>query len=127
MAAFPQLFLTWNGQEYACAVTMQVRMQIEQNVLLHKLAATVFADPTCNSVPGSHVAWVIFCLLRGAGAPVASSQQVYDAMEAEQLSAEDISAVLEFAIAETWGSGPEKPPKQAKKKKTSSTKKTRRR
>lgn len=109
MSAFPELFLTWEGREYRCRPTMDVVTHIEQRVPLQKLAFTVVRDP--ESVPISHVAWVIYCLLHGAGAPC-SADQVWQAMRTQELSTQDVTATLQYVIQEIYGVGPENPPKK---------------
>lgn len=100
---------------------MDVLTQIEQRVPLQALAHDVVFNP--NDVKLSHVAWLVHCILRGAGAP-ASADDVWQAMKGGDLSQDDITAVLQYAITEIYGSGPENPgkkPKAKAKKKAIST------
>lgn len=111
MVSFPELYLTWRDTEYRCRVNMDVLTQIEQRVALQKLAQDIVFDAA--NIKVSHVAWVIFCILRGAGASV-TADEVWQAMKDNQLSDKDVADVMQYVIAEIFGSGPEKTGKKQK-------------
>lgn len=117
MAQFPELFLSWGADEdgepieYRCRVTMDVAMHIEQRVALQELANRVVRNP--EGIPISHVAWVMYCLLSGAGAPC-SSADVWAAMRQQTLHESSVAATLQYVIQEVYGVGPERTPKKTK-------------
>jgi hypothetical protein len=109
MASFPELYLTWDDVEYRCRINMDMLTQIEQRVALQALARDIVFD--ANNVKVSNVAWVIYCLLRAAGAPV-TADDIWQGMKSDALSDEDVSSVMKFVITEIYGGGPENPAKK---------------
>lgn len=101
----PELLLTWNGIEYRCRTSFDVIMHIEQKIALGELASrAVDASVNGRHMPSSHIAWVFYCLLRGAGAPV-SQDDVWGKVKSGDSTA-TIVKVIEFIIAEVYGTSP---------------------
>jgi hypothetical protein len=100
-----ELLIEFDGAEYRCRASYDVIMHVEDRVTLATLASRVAAGAQTGDVPMSHVAWVYYCLLHGAGAPVAM-QDVMDAVAEDKTTGESIQAVLAFILAEVFGTGP---------------------
>jgi len=98
-----ELRLEWDGREYACRPTHRVIMMIEEEVLMHRLARQIATGP--QSIPASHLCWVVYCLLSKAGAPV-TSDDVYHAALDEKISTETLETVSVWIISEVFGVAP---------------------
>lgn len=106
MSAMPELILTWRGGEYRCRPTMDTIMHIENKVTLSSLANRVINGAESGDTPASHVAWVYYCLLRGAGAQL-TLDDVWLSLKTDEQASIQIGKVIRFIIAEVYGVGPE--------------------
>ena len=109
MGAIPGLTLTWGGVDYRCRTTMDVIMRIEDEVTLSELAFRI-NDAALNNkaIPSSHCTWVMYCLLKGAGATV-SKEAVWEAVKTGGVGQDVIIEVCKFIMAEVYGTGPDEP------------------
>ena len=88
-AIFRKVILEYQGKEYTITPTMRLINDIEQDISLSRLAQRLATgDP-----PLSHVATVVACLLRGAGAKC-TDEEVY-----QELMTGDVQAVRAMAGA----------------------------
>lgn len=107
MGAMPGLTIEFSGSEYRCSASLNVIMQIEDKVVLSDIASRIQnAAVNGSGIPSSHIAWIVYCLLRGAGALV-TSEQVWKAVTAGDIGDSTIIDVCRFIIAEVYGVGPE--------------------
>lgn len=68
MAGLPVMTVAWKGRQYECRPTMRCLMTIENEVPLQRLAKVITLNP--DNIPISHICWVIYGLLKHAGAPI---------------------------------------------------------
>lgn len=106
--AFNELILKWRGVDYRCRATMDTIMHIEDKVTLSQLAYRSVTGAQNGGIPSSHVAWVYYCLLRGAGAQL-SQEDVWQYVKTDSEAFNQIAEVIKFIIAEVYGVGPEEP------------------
>lgn len=124
--AFPELSLSWDGAAYRCRPTFDVLAQIEQKVALQKLAYTIVFDR--DNVPMTHIAWVMYCLLHGAGAPVTPDGVWRAVRDPDAGVAQDhLAEVMRFVIQETYGVSAEANEPQPGKAKSGGGKRKRKR
>lgn len=109
-ASFPELELSWDGATYRCRPTFDCLAQIEQKVALQRLAYVVAFDR--DNIPMTHISWVMYCLLKDAGAPV-TPDGVWNAIRTQDISTGDLSDVMRFVIQETYGVSAESQPQGA--------------
>ena len=107
------LVIEWDGEEYRCLPDFAVLMRIEERVLLHQLGSKIVRDP--QSIPPTHLQWVIYCLLHSAGAVMRddkgraralTAEDVHAAAKDGSLGVEAMSTVASWVIAEVFGVGP---------------------
>lgn len=94
MSVFREVTIKWEGAEYQVVPSMRVLRQIESN----GISLTDIAFRTSKgSAPVSHIAYVLSVLLKSAGAPRASEDEVYAAIMtgSERDATQLVSAVLE--------------------------------
>ena len=101
-----ELLLKWDGKEYRCKVTHDLIMMIENKVVLQDLAMRFANGAQSGAVPTSHIAWLYYCVLRGAGAPV-TSDMVWDNVRQNEADQDSLNNVIQFLFAEVFGVGPE--------------------
>jgi hypothetical protein len=99
-----ELLMKWGGSDYRCRVSHDVIMQIENKVTLQGLASKITSNS--DDIPTSHVAWVYYCLLKSAGAPV-TTDDVWLAVKDQKADPSTLEAVMGFIFAEVYGVGPE--------------------
>lgn len=110
-----ELILTWGEQEYRCRPTHDVIMHIENKVVLMDLGNRISTGSDIENVPVSHLAWVAYCLLKGAGAPV-SSEMVWESFRQNNVSPDMMKDVILFVYSEVFGVGPSDPPESGEGK-----------
>lgn len=98
------LRLEWGGEEYECRATMRTLMHIEERVTLHGLANRIVLGD--GDVPVTHLAWCVYCLLKGAGARL-TDEQAMEAMRDGTFPAETLADVARWLIQETYGVAPQ--------------------
>lgn len=108
MGVNPGLLLSWRGVEYRCRTTLDVIMHIEDKVTLSQLAYRSVTGAQDGGIPSSHIAWVYYCLLRGAGAQL-TPDDVWQHIKSDSSSVDQVAEVIRFVIAEVYGVGPEEP------------------
>lgn len=101
-----ELMLKWDGTEYRCRISHDVVMHIENKLTIQSLGRRLAEGGAAGDVPTSHVAWLLFCVLRAAGAPV-TSEMVWETVRGNELDPETLTTVLSFVFEETYGVGPE--------------------
>lgn len=107
MAEMPELIFKWDDADYRCRVTHDVIMHIENKVTLGELAQRVLtASIEGNHLPSSHISWIAYCLLKGAGAPV-TSEMVWEKMKTGEQQEMGVN-VVNFLMAEVYGIAPER-------------------
>jgi len=106
MPGLPVLSVAFQGRHYDCRPTMRCLMLIENEVPLQRLARVITLHP--DDIPISHICWVIYCLLKTAGAPV-EPDDVLAAIKNGDLPDDVSASVMRFVLAEVFGTGPEKP------------------
>lgn len=106
MGSLPVISVTWQGRHYECRPTMRCVMLIENEVPLQRLARVIMTTP--QDIPISHICWVVYCLLKTAGAPV-EPDDVFEAMKNGELPDDTSADIMRFVMAEVFGTGPEKP------------------
>lgn len=108
MGSMPELILNWKGKPYRCRTSMDVIMHIEDKVTLSELAFRAANGAQKGNVPMSHITWVMYCLLVGAGAAV-TLDRLWQSIKENETDIEDLTKVISFVIAEVYGVGPEDP------------------
>jgi hypothetical protein len=102
-----ELLIKFDGTEYRCRASYDVIMHVENKVILSELAGRLATGAASGNVPFSHIVWVMFCLLKAAGAPVLTADDVWEKTKANQLDQDTLQAVMFFIVGEVFGVGPE--------------------
>ncbi len=115
MAGLPLISVAWQGRHYECRPTMRALMLIENEVPLQRLARIIATDP--KNIPISHICWVVYGLLKAAGATI-EPDDVLEAVKRGELPDSTSADIMRFVLAEVFGTGPENPvkPDGSKKK-----------
>ena len=108
MAGLPLIQVAWKGRHYECRPTMRALILIENEVPLQRMARVITKDP--RDIPISHICWVMYGLLKAAGAPV-EPDDVLELVKNGELTEETSANVIRFVLAEVFGTGPEQPVK----------------
>ena len=98
-----EMRLTWDGQEYSCRPDHRAIMMVEERVLMHQLASKIVQG--VESIPVSHLVWVIYCMLYRAGAKC-TADDVYEAANDGRLDADTMVTVATWVYTEVFGAVP---------------------
>ena len=114
-----RISLTWRGEVYSFLPQFDLYVQIEEKCTFNRIADAMrqagLGAPA--DLPMSHVAWVLFCCLKHAGADVRTPAEVHQALfdgGAEgSASLPDYGHALGELVMAYYNASPEGPPKKA--------------
>lgn len=112
------ILIMWKGAQYTCKPSYELYLQIEDRVSFNRLADTTRAAAIGQPVelPLSHVAWVLFCCLKHAAAPVLTPGDVHTALVQATNDLGDYGRVIGELMLAYYGVNPAHMDKQLKKK-----------
>jgi len=107
------LEIVWQGETYEFKPSFELFMRIEEKVSFNRIVEAMRQNVQGYSadLPMSHVAWVIYCCLRHAGAQVRNALEVHQGLF--DGSVENHGDVLGGLILAYYGTQPEKPLKKS--------------